>query len=286
MQQSAPRRLRRRSWRGLEDDAGAPIRDELFSVERLAAHAATLARRHRVQPSGLLTASVAARAQDNGAVLRECFDAIAEAAHQRSVVTPAAEWILDNFHVVDEQLKSIAHDCTPAFLRSLPVLQEGPLRNWPRVYALLWDFVAHTDSRFDPDALNTYLQGYQSVQPLLVRELWAVPVMLRCLFVENLRRCAAQVVDAQGGRREADAFADEVLGTGRRTHGRAGGFVRARCRRCPLACIPRAAAASAARPGCRTATAARAAQCQAGGFAASTSRSGCGRSIPARPPPT
>ena len=126
-------------------------------------------------------------------------------------MTPAAEWILDNFHVVDEQLKTIARDCTPAFLRSLPVLREGRLRNWPRVYALLLSFVAHTDSRFDSDALIAYIHGYQSLQPLTLRELWAAPVMLRCLFIENLRRIAVRVVQAQAGRQQADAFADDVL---------------------------------------------------------------------------
>ena len=120
-------------------------------------------------------------------MLLDCYETIAETARQRRVVTPAAEWILDNFHVVDEQLKSIARDCTPAFLRSLPVLREGRLRGWPRAYALLLSFVAHTDSRFDSEALTAYVRGYQSLRPLTLRELWAAPVMLRCLFIENLR---------------------------------------------------------------------------------------------------
>ena len=198
-------------WDGAEDDSDAPIRGEVFSVERLAEHAGSLAHQHSVQPAGLLTMHVAARAQENGRVLLDCYETIAETARQRRVVTPAAEWILDNFHVVDEQLKSIARDCTPAFLRSLPVLREGRLRGWPRVYALLLSFVAHTDSRFDTEALTAYVRGYQSLRPLTLRELWAAPVMLRCLFIENLRRIAVRVVQAQTGRRQADAFADDVL---------------------------------------------------------------------------
>ncbi len=200
-------------WGVEEDDAEVPIRAELFSVERLAEHAGWLAQHHQVQPAGLLSMDVAARAQASGRILRSCYEAIAETARQRRVVTPAAEWILDNFHVVDEQLKSIAHDCTPAFQRTLPVLREGRLRSWPRMYAVLLSFVAHTDSRFDSDALTAYIRAYQSVRPLTLRELWAAPVMLRCLFIENLRRIAVRVVDAQSGRRQADAFADDVLGT-------------------------------------------------------------------------
>ena len=145
---------------------------------------------------------LAAEARRNGTILLTCHSAIAEAAREHRAITPAAEWVLDNFHVIDEQLKSIHHDCTPRVSRSLPKLADGPLRGRPRVYGLVWDFVAHTDSRLDPDLLKRFVHAYQRVAPLSMRELWAVPLVLRCIMIDNLRRLAVRIVGSQAGRRE------------------------------------------------------------------------------------
>ena len=76
---------------------------------------------------------------------------IANAIREERAITPAAEWLVDNFHVVDEQLREIRDDLPAGFYRELPKLAEGPLAGYPRVYGIAWAFVAHTDSRFDPE---------------------------------------------------------------------------------------------------------------------------------------
>ena len=78
MQQSAPNRLRKLVWGAAEDDPDPPISAELFSVERLAEHARSLVPHHAVQPDRTARHPVAARAQENGRVLLDCYEAIAE----------------------------------------------------------------------------------------------------------------------------------------------------------------------------------------------------------------
>ena len=82
------------------------------------------------------------------------------------------------YHIVDEQLREIRDDLPPGFYRELPKLAEGPLQGYPRVYGLAWAFVAHTDSRFDPEMLRRFVRAYQRVQPLTIGELWAVAITL------------------------------------------------------------------------------------------------------------
>src|SRR4030067_833435 len=83
-----------------------------------------------------------------------------------------------------------------SFYRELPKLADGPLAGYPRVYGIAWAFVAHTDSRFDPETLRRFVQAYQRVQPLTIGELWAVAITLRVVLVENLGRPAEAVVRA------------------------------------------------------------------------------------------
>ncbi len=131
-------------------------------------------------------------------------------------ITPAAEWLIDNFHVVEKQIREVRADLPPGYYRQLPKLAGGPFARYPRVFGVAWAFVAHTDSLFDPEILRRYLRAYQEVQPLTIGELWAVATTLRIVLVENLRRIAKRVVDSRAGRRTADVMADRLLGTGGR----------------------------------------------------------------------
>jgi cyclic beta-1,2-glucan synthetase len=80
------------------------------------------------------------------------------------------------------------------------------------VLGVAWAFVAHTDSRFDPESLRSFVRAYQRVQPLTIGELWAVAITLRIVLVENLRRAAARIVSSRAAREEADVLADRLLG--------------------------------------------------------------------------
>jgi cyclic beta-1,2-glucan synthetase len=189
-----------------------PIRAELFGVERLEQHAESLAAAQPVLKGTVRGRPLLPRVQDNGRVLRETYRAVAKAIREERSIVPAAEWLVDNFHIVDEQLREIRDDLPPGFYRELPKLADGPFAGYPRVYGIAWAFVAHTDSRFDPDLLRRFVQAYQRVQPLTIGELWAVAITLRVVLVENLRRLAESIVRGRIARETADALADDLLG--------------------------------------------------------------------------
>ena len=126
-----------------------PIRAELFGIERLEQHAESLAAAQPVRLGRDTGRRLLPRVEGNGRVLREAYRVIARAIREERAITPAAEWLVDNFHVVDEQLREIRDDLPPGFYRELPKLADGPFEGYPRVYGLAWAFVAHTDSRLD-----------------------------------------------------------------------------------------------------------------------------------------
>ena len=199
-------------------DDSAPIRAELFSVERLEEHARSLAAAQAVTPGERKGASLVKRLAENEAVLVAAYRDIAEAVDAGAAITPAAEWLIDNYHVVEEQIREVRGDLPPGYYRQLPKLAGGAVRRYPRVFGVAWAYVAHTDSRFDPDVLRRYLRAYQEIQPLTIGELWAVAITLRIVLVENLRRIAKRIIDSRTGRRTADLVADRLLG-GRRPRG-------------------------------------------------------------------
>ena len=191
-----------------------PIREELFSVERLEMHAASLAAAQPVIRNPPRVFSLRARLAENVSVLLAAYrDSAGELENGRSVV-PAAEWLLDNYHLVEDQVREIREDLPPGYYRQLPKLAEGPFAGYPRVFGLAWAFVAHTDSHIDPEVLRRFIVAYQHVQPLTIGELWAIAITLRIVLVENLRRLADQISTGRQSRAEADALADRLLISG------------------------------------------------------------------------
>src|ERR1700686_3442026 len=195
-------------------DMAGPIRAELFSIERLEQHAESLAAAQVVTSDSDPGKPLIPRVAENGRVLLEYYRATAQAIQREQAITPAAEWLVDNFYIVEEQLREIRDDLPSGFYRKLPKLASGHLEGYPRVYGVAWAFVAHTDSRFDPEALRRFTLAYQRVQPLTIGELWAVAITLRVVLVENLRRMAERIVRSREGRHEADTLADGLLGPG------------------------------------------------------------------------
>ena len=160
---------------------------------------------------------LAKRVRDNDEALLDAYRVIAAAIKDKRPITPAAEWLIDNFHLAEDQIREIHTDLPPSYYRQLPKLAEGPFKGYPRIFEVAWAFVAHTDSRFEAEMLRRFVLAYQRVQPLTIGELWALAITIRVVLVENLRRLADLIVGSQASRDAADALADRLLGAGIRS---------------------------------------------------------------------
>ena len=185
-----------------------PIRSEIFGPQRFAQHGRSLGATHRAATAR--AASFFPRLRSNVRVLREAHQYIGEQAKTGYDISPAAEWLLDNFHLIEAQLKEI-HDGLPrSYFRRLPILMEEPLAGLPRVYGIAWAYVAHTDSAFDEDLMVQYLAAYQETRELNLSELWALPTTLRVVLVENLRRLAERIAAKKAARAVANLVCDQL----------------------------------------------------------------------------
>ena len=201
------------TWRFRHSRTGAelPIREELYSVERLEQFAAALAAEHEIAERPQRVSLLLPRLEENGRKLVAAYQTLVESIREEHVISPADEWLVDNFHIVEEQVREIREDLPKSYYHELPKLASGDFKNYPRIYALSVGLIAHTDSHLDTETLRRFINTYQKVSPLSIGELWAVPISLRLALVENLRRLATRIVSSRSERDEADRLADKLL---------------------------------------------------------------------------
>ncbi|HEX5685884.1 MAG TPA: glucoamylase family protein [Ideonella sp.] len=193
---------------GRHGPLGPPIRAEIFGPHRFAQHGRSLAETHRAERGGWRAGTFFPRLRSNILTLREAHGYIAVQAATGHDVSPAAEWLLDNFHLIEAQLKEIHEGLPRGYFRSLPVLQAEPLAGLPRIYGVAWAFVAHTDGGFDEDLLVQFLGAYLDVRELNLSEMWALPTTLRVVLIESLRRLAERVAAQTAAREVANLCCD------------------------------------------------------------------------------
>jgi cyclic beta-1,2-glucan synthetase len=187
-----------------------PLRAELFNVDQLQRHAESLAVSHRLA-TGRLPDKLIARLDENERILVEAHALVTTAAKRNRRIAPAAEWLLDNFYLIEDQIRTARRHLPPAYSRELPRLAGGPASSYPRVYGIVLELIAHVDGRVDADSVNSFLAAYQKIQPLKVGELWAVPIMLRLALIENLRRVAARLSSGRKDQDLADDWAEQMV---------------------------------------------------------------------------
>ncbi|MBF0859909.1 glycosyl transferase [Gluconobacter sp. LMG 31484] len=191
-----------------------PIRADLFGLDRMRLHAHSLAASHsRTAFSGYGNPLIA-RLNDNARVLQKANIALSHASEQGEQLTPAAEWLIDNYYLMDMQIQTIKVELPSGYYRDLPKLVEGVFAGLPRVFEIAWALAAHTDSHIDTATIRGFLETYQQTQPLLIRELWAVPINIRIVLIENLRRISRKISDDLQAREKADALADTLTENG------------------------------------------------------------------------
>jgi len=188
-----------------------PIRAELFGIERFREHARSLAQSQAIASRPAVTYSVVRRLRDNAASLLASYKELCATVAAGKPITPAAEWLIDNYHLIEEHIRLAEADLPQGYYRQLPKIDGGPLAGHPRIFGVAWGYVAHTDSRFDPRSLTEFVNAYQDVHALTIGELWAVAISLRLVLLENLRRISSRTVAARRARDAADELADRLL---------------------------------------------------------------------------
>jgi len=201
-------------WHGLalKHESGEPLlRSELFSRAQMEQHGKTLAGLHKLSMERA-AGRLLARLDENEGVLIEVRNLLEDAVKANRRITPAGEWLLDNFYLIEEQIRTARLHLPKGYSRELPRLLNGHSAGLPRVYDIALETISHGDSRVDPEGLSSFVAAYQTRIALKLGELWAIPIMLRLALIESLRRIAMLVAIDRTDRNCADYWADQMLG--------------------------------------------------------------------------
>ncbi len=183
----------------------SPLHGDLLGVERREERARALAAEftlshdpHRAPPR-LLT-----RLDEDARMLRAAYRTLARDVRRGEPVTPAAEWLLDNFHLLEGELREIRHNVPKRYYRELPKLAVRGRAGSARVYAMAVELLRYSDARLDAQRLVRFMNAFQTVAPLGIGELWAWPSMLKLALIEHLRRLSEELLDGRTARQAAD----------------------------------------------------------------------------------
>jgi cyclic beta-1,2-glucan synthetase len=133
------------------------------------------------------------RLEDTKGVLDRVYHELNSGAERGLDISPAGDWLLDNFYIVQEHIREIRTSLPKSYYEELPKLATGSLAGYPRAYEVAIELIAHTEGHLDLDNITLFVREYQTVTPLRIGELWAIPTMLRLGLVENIRRMALRV---------------------------------------------------------------------------------------------
>ncbi len=168
-----------------------------------------LAASHELSTSGG-TDHLLARLDENENTLVDICTVLTEAVTADQLLTPAGEWIYDNFYLIEEQIRMARRHLPKNYSRELPLLARGGSANLPRVYDIALQAISHGDGRVDTESLRRFVAAYQAVVNLQLGELWAIPIMLRLALIENLRRVGVHVAAGGMDRKLAATWAGEI----------------------------------------------------------------------------
>ena len=127
---------------------------------------------------GLTAIDFQRRIRENGNKILDVYRATNDAQAKGETITPAAQWLLDNHYLIEETVFQVKRDLPRRFYRELPVASFGGGQPMPRALAIAWAYVAHSDSSVSASMFEAIVEGYQSVEPLKIGELWALPSLL------------------------------------------------------------------------------------------------------------
>ncbi|SNS17499.1 Cellobiose phosphorylase [Anaerovirgula multivorans] len=176
-----------------QDNRIIELKDVLLTPEELNQHAKEIAKNHTVYHDPGSLQHLIKRLDNNFETIASVYKSLNEAIKHRQDLSPASEWLLDNFYKVEEQLKEARQNLSKEKFLRLDTLNHGFLKGHPRAYGIALEFIAHTDGKLEEAQLINFIQSYQSQRVLTIAEIWSLSLMIRCALIENIKTICQRI---------------------------------------------------------------------------------------------
>ena len=193
---------------------GAEMKGTALDAEELRKHAEEMARNHPAGKNSRSLNWLIRRLNENYSLIYGIYRDLNRDVRESLPTPPSAEWLLDNFYIIEEQVKLIRRNLSRGRYSRLPVLKSGYYRGYPRVYSIALEIVAHTSGSIDEKSIMSFIQAYQSHSLLSMSELWAMPLMLRIALIESIRNTCEAIRASRQEWRSAEMLVPRIIDAG------------------------------------------------------------------------
>lgn len=188
------------------------INAQRVPFDHIEEHATKLAAEHSISDKKNITSWPVPRMDDNYQFILLVYTELNDDILKKHEVSSAAEWILDNFYLIEEQAKQLRRELTRGSYSRLPVLKKGPLKGHARIFALVMELVAISDGQVDEAKLTKCINAYQEHNKVFDREIWALPVVIKLALLENIRGICEKIRETQIQWNKADDIIEKLIG--------------------------------------------------------------------------
>lgn len=171
--------------------------DASLTNQELGEHAKRKALEHKITKNKNLLNWPLPRLNSNNSYINTVYTALRKDTDESMDVSPAAEWLLDNFYIIEEQVETLRKEIVKKEYLRLPVLSTGPLKGNARIFAIASEFVQLVHGQIQEDALCEYVEVYQQQTVLFEREIALLPIALRLALVEKIRRLCEEIQETR-----------------------------------------------------------------------------------------
>lgn len=169
----------------------------LLSQIELENHLQKVASNHNLQNKSQKNTYPIPRLKENFELITDVYHLLNEHIELKIPIHPAGEWLLDNYYVIEESVKSIQKTLPLKKYTHFLGIQNGNESGFARCYVLASEIVGDTDNKIDQKNLKKFLQAYQTKKTLTMEEIWNMNTFLQIALIENIRQICERIYDSQ-----------------------------------------------------------------------------------------
>ncbi|TVR79983.1 MAG: glycosyltransferase 36 [Chitinophagaceae bacterium] len=181
-----------------------------FNINFLKESAISLAKIHKASAASNNLKPIKPILEESNQILTDTYRTLSKIVKSEKEISPASEWLMDNFYIIQEQIVQIGIDFPKAYQKNIPILAIGEHKGFPRVYEIVLNMLTHTDNVLDNEVLLEYIRSYQQEETLQLGELWAIPIMIRLFLIQILAEKASRILEQKYIKSEVEKFVKEI----------------------------------------------------------------------------
>lgn len=151
------------------------------------------------------------RLKENYNFIRKTYELLNEHIKLEIEIHPAGEWLLDNFYIIEETVKTITNNIDIKKYRSFPGIIGGIYNGYSRLYVLSSEIVAYTDNKITYDTLKQSVTAYQKRKTLSMSEIWNMWIFLEIAIIENIRNICEKIFSSQLQKYKAEGIIERII---------------------------------------------------------------------------